>query len=83
MELFIIFIDIFCLVFVWAILLRAILSWFPIRPDNPLLIILHRITEPILAPLRHVIPRLGMLDIIPIVAILLWLTRYLVHTFLS
>jgi len=30
---------------------------------------LHQITEPILAPLRQVIPRIGMIDITPMVAI--------------
>ncbi len=48
-----------------------LLSWFPIDPRNPLVILLYDITEPILEPLRRVIPRLGMFDISPIVAILL------------
>jgi YggT family protein len=53
---------------------RALLSWFPIGPGNPLfqlVVILNQITEPILAPLRRVIPRIGMLDISPMVALLL------------
>ena len=52
----------------YAILVRALLSWFPIAPDNPLVRILDDITEPILAPLRKVVPRLGAFDITPIVA---------------
>lgn len=52
----------------YAILVRALLSWFPIAPDNPLVRILDDITEPILAPLRRVVPRLGAFDITPIVA---------------
>ena len=32
---------------------------------------LHEVTEPILAPLRNVIPRIGMIDISPLVAIIL------------
>ena len=54
-----------------AIVARALLSWFNLRPDNPLVVILYDVTEPILAPLRRVIPRIGMLDISPMVAILL------------
>ena len=54
-----------------AIFIRALLSWFPIDPRNPLVTILYEITEPILDPLRRVIPRLGMMDITPLVAILL------------
>ena len=54
-----------------AIFIRALLSWFPIDPRNPLVTILYDVTEPILDPLRRVIPRLGMIDITPLVAILL------------
>jgi YggT family protein len=54
-----------------AIFIRALLSWFPIDPRNPLVTILYDVTEPILDPLRRVIPRLGMIDITPLVAIIL------------
>ncbi len=54
-----------------AIFFRAILSWFQIDPRNPLIGMLDQITEPILAPLRRVVPRLGMIDITPLVAIIL------------
>lgn len=53
------------------IFFRAILSWFPIDPHNPLVTVLYELTEPILAPLRSVIPRIGMIDITPLVAIVL------------
>ena len=33
--------------------------------------ILYRVTEPILAPLRRIIPRVGVLDLTPLVAIIL------------
>ena len=35
------------------------------------MILLYDVTEPILAPLRRVVPRIGMIDITPIVAIFL------------
>ena len=54
-----------------AIFLRAIISWFRLAPDNPIQVILVQITEPILAPLRRVVPSLGMIDITPWVAKLL------------
>ena len=58
-----------------AILLRVILSWialaFPIDPRNPLVAALNEITEPILAPLRSVLPRFGMMDFSPFVAMIL------------
>jgi YggT family protein len=53
------------------IFFRAILSWFPIDPRNPLVTVLYEVTEPILAPMRNVIPRIGMMDITPLVAIIL------------
>jgi YggT family protein len=53
-----------------ALLVRVILSWFPIDPSNPLVRILWEVTEPILAPFRRVIPRIGMFDLSPIAAFL-------------
>jgi YggT family protein len=65
------FIRILCEVLTIAIILRAILSWFSPRPTNMLAIILYRVTEPMLAPLRRIIPRAGMIDFTPLVAIIL------------
>ncbi len=64
------FIRLLCEVLTIAIFLRIILSWFLTRP-NTLSIILDKITEPILAPLRRIIPRVGMFDFTPLVAIIL------------
>ncbi len=65
------FITFLCEVLSFAIILRAILSWFSPRPTNRLAIILYQITEPLLAPLRRIIPRVGMFDFTPLVAIIL------------
>jgi YggT family protein len=65
------FIDLLFTALVFAIIARALLSWFNLSPSNPLVRILYDVTEPILAPLRRVIPTIGMIDITPIVAILL------------
>lgn len=56
---------------VLAIFFRAILSWFVRDPYNPIVRALDAITEPILQPLRQIVPRMGMLDITPLVAIIL------------
>ena len=53
-----------------AILVRVILSWFPVDPSNPIIRIVWDVTEPILAPFRRVIPRIGMFDLSPIAAML-------------
>lgn len=57
---------------IWfAIFARAIISWFPIDQNGPVVRALDAITEPILEPLRRVVPRVGMIDITPMVAIIL------------
>jgi len=65
------FVYILFQVLIFAILLDALISWFPIAPDSPIVRLLDDITEPILSPLRRVVPRLGMFDITPIVAMVL------------
>ena len=54
-----------------AIFIRIILSWVGMDPQNPVVVFLHEITEPILAPIRRFMPRMGMLDLTPMVAIFL------------
>jgi YggT family protein len=54
-----------------AILIRVLLSWFPVDPSNPIIRIIYEITEPVLAPFRRVIPRIGMLDLSPLAALML------------
>jgi YggT family protein len=58
----------------WLVLLaRILLSWFPIRPGTPfasVYVLLRDLTEPVLAPLRRVIPPVGMLDMSSLVLII-------------
>jgi YggT family protein len=63
------FVQILVLILQFAIIARSVLSWFPIDPRSPVVSILNEITEPILAPLRRIVPRIGMIDITPMVAI--------------
>jgi len=51
-----------------ALLVRVVSSWFQMSPYSRWIHWSYRLTEPILAPLRRVIPSLGMIDITPIVA---------------
>jgi YggT family protein len=65
------FVWLLCQVLAMAIFVRALLSWIPnLRPDNPLVKFLMDITEPILAPLRRVIPMVGMMDLSPLIAMI-------------
>ncbi len=52
----------------YAILVRALLSWFPIDRDGPVVQALVAITDPVLEPLRRIIPPIGMIDITPMIA---------------
>ena len=65
------FIQIFAFVLTWAIIIRALLSWFSISGAQPVFRLLVEITEPVLAPIRRVLPTAGMLDFSPLVALLL------------
>ena len=47
----------------FAIFIRAIISWFPIDQSGPIVQGITSVTEPVLVPLRRVIPRIGMIDI--------------------
>ncbi len=70
MDLIKYFLEIFIFVLIFAIFARSILSWFPIGNTNhPIVAIVYQITEPILGPLRRIVPRLGMFDITPMIAI--------------
>lgn len=54
-----------------AIFIRALLSWVLPDPRNPIVQALDAITEPVLQPLRQIMPRLGGFDFSPVVAIIL------------
>jgi YggT family protein len=63
-----------CLVFnllVIAVFIRVLLSWFNLDPSSPMIQALNAITEPILDPIRRIMPRIGMFDLSPIVALIL------------
>ncbi len=49
----------------WVLLARALMSWIPnLDPYNPIVQFLYQITEPVLEPVRRIIPPLGgMIDI--------------------
>ncbi|MFN2370728.1 MAG: YggT family protein [Candidatus Krumholzibacteriia bacterium] len=57
-------------VYTWLILARVILSWVNPTPRNEILRGVIRATEPVLAPLRAILPFRG-LDFSPIVAFLI------------
>lgn len=76
MSFLITFVDLFFWALWLAILARVIMSWVTMfAPTSPAVQtineILHQMTEPILGPLRRVIPPLGMFDLTPMIALIL------------
>ena len=65
--------DLLCsLIDVYYIILlaRVILSWFPLQPGTAMASIasiIYQLTEPVMGPVRRIIPTVGMIDISPIV----------------
>jgi YggT family protein len=70
-ELLLQIIQIVFTVFSLILLARALVSWFIQDPYSPIVQFLHRVTEPVLAPIRRVIPPVGMMDLSPMVALIL------------
>ena len=66
------FLDIYMLL----IVIRIIFSWGNVSYTNRVMRFLVNTTDPILAPMRHIVPPLGVFDISPLVALLLlWLLK--------
>lgn len=60
-------------VYFFVLIARIILSWFPVQPGTGMAqvtSVLYDLTEPVLGPLRRVIPAVGMFDLSPLVAFL-------------
>lgn len=70
MEAFVLLIAYLVQFLAFAIFARAMVSWFPIDKDGPVVRALVSITDPVLEPLRKVIPPIGMIDITPMLAML-------------
>ncbi|KGD63272.1 hypothetical protein Y5S_03427 [Alcanivorax nanhaiticus] len=54
----------------WAVLIRVILSWVAPDPYNPMVRIIVQITEPIMAPVRKLLPPMGGFDLSPLFVLL-------------
>lgn len=54
-----------------AVVVRSLMSWFPVSPTNPFNRLLYQITEPILGPVRRLLPRTGMIDFSAMLVIVL------------
>ncbi|MGE5309198.1 MAG: YggT family protein [Deltaproteobacteria bacterium] len=71
----------------WVIVIRALISWVNPDPNNAIVQLLYKVTEPFLEPVRRLLPfsfRFG-LDVSPLIvlAILYFLRLFLVPTLLE
>ena len=57
-------------IFLFAILIQVIISWINPGSYNPVLSLIHSLTEPLLAPVRRRMPDMGGLDLSPMVVII-------------
>ena len=57
--------------YTWVIVASALITWVSLDPRNPIVKILHQITEPVLAPARRLLPpwKTGGLDFSPLIVI--------------
>lgn len=55
----------------WLVIARSLLSWFPNARRNALVDIVYQITDPILLPLQRIVPRIGIIDISPMIAVII------------
>ena len=53
----------------WVLLARVVISWFASPySDNPVIVLIRRVTDPILRPLSEMLPPMGGLDLSPLLA---------------
>ena len=71
MAFFFTFIQLLVNILTLAIVARAILSWVRIDPYHPVVRVLDQVPEPILAPIRRLMPTTSGIDFSPIIAIVL------------
>jgi YggT family protein len=58
-------------IYMWIIIIRALISWVSPNPYNPIVQFLYRVTEPLLWRVRRLIPMGGIgIDFSPVIVIL-------------
>ncbi|MDD4939595.1 MAG: YggT family protein [Candidatus Omnitrophica bacterium] len=79
--------DVVMTILYWLILIRALISWVNPDPYNPIVQFLNKTTEPVLYPIRKLLPfsmRIGI-DISPIIAFIaiIFIKSFLVNTLMD
>ncbi len=79
-------IDVALTLYMWIIIIRAVLSWVNPDPYNPIVRLLYQVTEPVMALVRRWIPFRGMgIDLSPMIILLaiIFLQSFLVPSLMQ
>jgi YggT family protein len=78
-------IDILLTIYMWVIIIAALVSWVNPDPYNPIVRFLYGVTDPVLRPIRRRIGVFGGIDISPMIVILiiLFLKYFLVKSLID
>jgi YggT family protein len=57
--------------YTFIVFVRVIISWIQLPPDNPIVYYSRMLTEPLLQPIRQLLPASGGLDFSPLILLLL------------
>jgi YggT family protein len=73
-------------VYSWVIIAAALISWVSPDPRNPIVMFLRQVTEPVLSPIRRLLPpwKTGGLDLSPLIVLLViqFVERVILQTLL-
>jgi YggT family protein len=66
-------------ILIYLIVIASLMSWFRPSARNPVVRLLHTVVDPVLHPIRAILPAIGGMDFSPLVAILIlgWLQHML------
>ena len=71
-------------IYIWIVIAAAVISWITPNPYNPIVQLLRRLTEPVMAPIRQLLPpwKTFGLDFSPMIVILLiqWVVKPILWT---
>jgi len=73
-------------IYMWVIIIRAVVSWVNPDPFNPIIRVLYQITEPVLWRMRKILPlQFGGIDFSPflLVLVIIFLQQFLVNSLLE
>lgn len=77
--------DIVLSVYMWIIIISALISWVNPDPYNPIVRFLYSVTEPVLRPIRRLIGIKVGIDISPLIVILIiiFIRRFLITSLIE